>query len=136
MNPLAVLTAEDIAEPGDAAGDPISRDMPVRDVIRLMTDTGAQVLALQGGGRGHRQSLMTRLVTALPAAAPANTRPAALPESHDPPGDTAGRVVANYRPYLSPLTRNLARKGRGMNFLTATPADAHGGLECESRRRG
>ena len=64
MNPLAVLTAEDIAEPGDAAGDPISRDMPVRDVIRLMTDTGAQVLALQGGGRVSRQSLMTRLVTA------------------------------------------------------------------------
>ena len=68
MNPLAVLTAEDVAEP-DAAGGapldhaPIDRETPLRDLIRLMTETGAEVMALQGGGRVTRQSLMTRLVS-------------------------------------------------------------------------
>jgi glycine betaine/proline transport system ATP-binding protein len=64
MNPLAVLTAEDMAEPGEAQGTPIDRETPVRDVIRQMTETGAEALPLQGGGRVTRQSLMTRLVTA------------------------------------------------------------------------
>ena len=64
MNPLAVLTAEDMGEPGDAPGTPLPRETPVREVIRLMTDSGAEVLALQGGGRVTRQSLMTRLVSA------------------------------------------------------------------------
>ena len=68
MNPLAVLTAEDVAEP-DAAGGvsldraPIDRETPLRDLIRLMTETGAEALALQGGGRVTRQSLMARLVS-------------------------------------------------------------------------
>ena len=64
MNPLAVLTAEDMAEPGEASGTPLPRETPVRDVIRRMTESGAEVLPLQGGGRVTRQSLMTRLVSA------------------------------------------------------------------------
>ena len=64
MSPLAVLTAEDMAEPGEASGTPLPRETPVRDVIRRMTESGAEVLPLQGGGRVTRQSLMTRLVSA------------------------------------------------------------------------
>lgn len=68
MNPLAVLTAEDVAEPAAAGDIPadhalVDRETPVRELIRLMTETGAEALALQGGGRVTRQSLMTRLVS-------------------------------------------------------------------------
>ena len=66
MNPLGVLTAEDMAEPGDvpaeAAGAPIDRDTPIREVMRMMTETGAEVLPLTGGGRVTRQGIMLRLV--------------------------------------------------------------------------
>ena len=66
MNPLGVLTAEDMAEPGDvpaeAAGAPIDRDTPIREVMRMMTETGAEVLPLAGGGRVTRQGIMLRLV--------------------------------------------------------------------------
>ncbi|MDQ7261996.1 choline ABC transporter ATP-binding protein [Paracoccus sp. PS-1] len=63
MNPLAVLTAEDMAEPGDLAGEPIDRETPVREVIQMMTETGADALALQGGGKVTRQGIMSRLVS-------------------------------------------------------------------------
>ncbi|ARC36057.1 choline ABC transporter ATP-binding protein [Paracoccus yeei] len=66
MNPLGVLTAEDMAEPGDvpaeAAGAPIDRDTPIREVMRMMTETGTEVLPLTGGGRVTRQGIMLRLV--------------------------------------------------------------------------
>ncbi|WP_199260113.1 choline ABC transporter ATP-binding protein [Paracoccus binzhouensis] len=62
MNPLAVLTAEDVAEPGDLPGDPLDRETPVREVIRMMTESGIDALPLQGGGRVTRQSIMSRLV--------------------------------------------------------------------------
>ncbi|MTH64518.1 choline ABC transporter ATP-binding protein [Paracoccus shanxieyensis] len=62
MNPLGVLTAEDMAEPGEAAGDPIPRDTPVRDAMRMLTDSGSDALPLQGGGRVTRHSIMLRLV--------------------------------------------------------------------------
>ena len=62
MNPLGVLTAEDMAEAEDTPGTPIDRETPVRDVIRIMTETGADALPLQGGGRVTRQGIMTRLV--------------------------------------------------------------------------
>ncbi|SMO62459.1 choline ABC transporter ATP-binding protein [Paracoccus laeviglucosivorans] len=62
MNPLGVLTAEDMAEPGEAPGDPIARDTPVRVAMQMLTDTGTEALALQGGGRVTRHSIMQRLV--------------------------------------------------------------------------
>ncbi len=65
-SPIDVLTAEDMAEPGDvpaeAAGAPIGRDTPIREVMRMMTETGAEVLPLTGGGRVTRQGIMLRLV--------------------------------------------------------------------------
>ncbi len=62
MNPLGVLTAEDMAEPGAAPGTPIARETPVRQVIEAMTASGAEALALAGGGQVTRQGIMTRLV--------------------------------------------------------------------------
>ncbi|UXU73990.1 MULTISPECIES: choline ABC transporter ATP-binding protein [unclassified Paracoccus (in: a-proteobacteria)] len=62
MNPLAVLTAEDMAEAEPAAGTPIDRETAVRDVIRMMTETGVDALPLQGGGRVTRQGILCRLV--------------------------------------------------------------------------
>ena len=62
MNPLAVLTAEDMAEPGDAEGTAIDRETPVREVIQLMNETGATYLPLQGGGRISQSGIMARLV--------------------------------------------------------------------------
>ncbi|ABL69996.1 MULTISPECIES: choline ABC transporter ATP-binding protein [Paracoccus] len=62
MNPLAVLTAEDMAEPGEAAGEPIDPETPVREVIQIMTEADAEMLPLQGGRRVTRQGIMTRLV--------------------------------------------------------------------------
>ncbi|WP_022706767.1 MULTISPECIES: choline ABC transporter ATP-binding protein [Paracoccus] len=60
MNPLGVLTAEDVAEPGEAAGEPVPRDMPVRDVMdRLTGDTAVPV---QGGGRITRAAVLARLI--------------------------------------------------------------------------
>ncbi|MBU2956636.1 choline ABC transporter ATP-binding protein [Paracoccus sp. 1_MG-2023] len=60
MNPLGVLTAEDVAEPGEAEGDPVPRDMPVRDVMdRLAGDTAIPV---QGGGRITRAAVLARLI--------------------------------------------------------------------------
>src|SRR5690606_37280898 len=46
MNPLAVLTAEDVAEGGDAPGEPLDRETPVREIIQHMTETEADALPL------------------------------------------------------------------------------------------
>ncbi|MDS9467579.1 choline ABC transporter ATP-binding protein [Paracoccus sp. MBLB3053] len=62
MNPLGVLTAEDMAEPQDAPGAPISRETPIRDVMRMMTESGFDALPLEGGGRVTQQGIMSRLV--------------------------------------------------------------------------
>ncbi|MTH33089.1 choline ABC transporter ATP-binding protein [Paracoccus limosus] len=62
MNPLGVLTAEDMAEPGESFGEPVGRDTPIREVMRKMTETGAESLALIGGGRITQQGILTRLV--------------------------------------------------------------------------
>ena len=61
MNPLGVLTAEDMAEPGEAPGQPIARDTPVRDVMRLLTAADADSVPLEGGGRITRQGIIARL---------------------------------------------------------------------------
>lgn len=63
MNPLGVLTAEDMAEPGDATGNPVGRETAIRDVMRQLTETGAEALPLIGGGRISRQGIMQRLIS-------------------------------------------------------------------------
>ena len=60
MNPLGVLTAEDVAEPGTAEGDPVPRDMPVRAVMGLLAQRSA--LPVQGGGRITQAAVLARLI--------------------------------------------------------------------------
>ena len=60
MNPLGVLTAEDVAEPGTAEGEPVPRDMPVRAVMGLLADRTA--LPVQGGGRITQAAVLARLI--------------------------------------------------------------------------
>jgi glycine betaine/proline transport system ATP-binding protein len=60
MNPLGVLTAEDVAEPGDAEGAPVPRDMAVRDVMGLLAQSAA--LPVEGGGRITRDGVLARLI--------------------------------------------------------------------------
>ncbi|RJE81143.1 choline ABC transporter ATP-binding protein [Paracoccus sp. JM45] len=60
MNPLAVLTAEDVVEDGAADGEPIRRDMPVKMVMdRLSEDAAIPVI---GGGRITRKAVLARLI--------------------------------------------------------------------------
>ncbi|MFH5774676.1 choline ABC transporter ATP-binding protein [Paracoccus broussonetiae] len=68
MNPLGVLMAEDMAEPEDAPGAPIDRQMPIRQVMRIMTETGVEILPLSGGGRVTQQGIMQRLIDPGPRA--------------------------------------------------------------------
>ena len=51
MNPLGVLTASDVAQPGD---------MPVRDVMNLLAQTTA--LPVEGGGCVTRDGVLARLI--------------------------------------------------------------------------
>ncbi|WP_265499621.1 choline ABC transporter ATP-binding protein [Paracoccus beibuensis] len=60
MNPLGVLTAEDVAEPGAAEGTPVPRDMPVRKVMDLLADRPA--LPVEGGRRVTREAVLARLI--------------------------------------------------------------------------
>ena len=60
MNPLGVLTAEDFVENGDAFGQAVPRDMPVREVMRRLTDVDS--VPVEGGGRITREAVLTRLI--------------------------------------------------------------------------
>ena len=60
MNPLGVLTAADVVQPGDAPGDPVPRDMPVREVMGLLS--GRTALPVQGGGCITRDAVLARLI--------------------------------------------------------------------------
>lgn len=60
MNPLGVLTAADVVQPGEASGDPVPRDMPVRQVMGLLSDRTA--LPVQGGGCITRDGVLARLI--------------------------------------------------------------------------
>ena len=60
MNPLGVLTASDVAQPGEAEGNPVPRDMPVRDVMGLLAE--ATALPVEGGGRITRDGVLARLI--------------------------------------------------------------------------
>ncbi|PZO65613.1 MAG: choline ABC transporter ATP-binding protein [Paracoccus denitrificans] len=59
MNPMMVLTAGDMAEPGDAAGEPLARNLAARDVMEKLA--GQDALPLQGGGRVTRAGVLARL---------------------------------------------------------------------------
>ncbi|MCQ0971229.1 choline ABC transporter ATP-binding protein [Paracoccus sp. TK19116] len=60
MNPLNVLTAEDLAEDGDhVAGQPIPRDTPLRAVMERLCD--ADRVALEGGGCVSRARALATL---------------------------------------------------------------------------
>lgn len=62
MNPLAVLTAADVAEPGDPDGPqhaPLPRNLPLRAVMELLSDHDA--LPLAGGGQITRRRVIARL---------------------------------------------------------------------------
>ncbi|WP_112874837.1 choline ABC transporter ATP-binding protein [Paracoccus endophyticus] len=60
MNPMAVLTAADLAEPGEAAGAPLPRELPARQVMAALADSDARPVT--GGGRVTRESVLERLL--------------------------------------------------------------------------
>ena len=61
MNPLGVLTAEDVLEPGEAPGAPlVALTLPVRDVMAHLRDHTA--VAVEGGGRVTREGVIGRLI--------------------------------------------------------------------------
>ncbi|MDB6177992.1 choline ABC transporter ATP-binding protein [Paracoccus sp. Z330] len=60
MNPLGVLTAADVAQPGEAQGEAVPADMPVREVMELLA--GQNAIAVQGGGRITRDAVLARLI--------------------------------------------------------------------------
>jgi glycine betaine/proline transport system ATP-binding protein len=60
MNPLGVLTARDVAEPGEAPGDPVPADTPVRTVMEQLRRLPA--LPVAGGGRVTAASVFARLL--------------------------------------------------------------------------
>jgi glycine betaine/proline transport system ATP-binding protein len=49
MNPLSVLTAGDVMEPGTGAGPVVTRGTPVRDVMAMIRDGAAEVVVAEGG---------------------------------------------------------------------------------------
>ena len=59
MDPLMVLTAADLAEPGSAPGEPLPAAMPVRAVMAALTR--AEALPVEGGGRVTRAGVLARL---------------------------------------------------------------------------
>jgi glycine betaine/proline transport system ATP-binding protein len=60
MNPLGVLTARDVMEPGEAPGVPVAPETPVREVMERLRDT--PLIAIAGGGRVSRESVLGRLL--------------------------------------------------------------------------
>lgn len=60
MNPLGVLTAQDIAEPGHGSGPEITEDTPVREIMEALKTQPD--LTLPGDRRITTQSLITRLL--------------------------------------------------------------------------
>jgi glycine betaine/proline transport system ATP-binding protein len=60
MNPLGVLTAEDMAEPGAAEGTPIAPETPVIKVMELLKTVPA--VALTDGRRITREGVIARLI--------------------------------------------------------------------------
>ena len=67
MNPLGVLTADDLAEPGPAEGTPLPLDTPVRTVMEQLCAVDA--VAIEGGRRITRQGVLARLIAPQGSAA-------------------------------------------------------------------
>lgn len=67
MNPLGVLTADDLAEPGPAEGTPLPLDTPVRTVMEQLCTVDA--VAIEGGRRITRQGVLARLIAPQGSAA-------------------------------------------------------------------
>ena len=59
MNPLGVLTAADVVQPGEADGTAVPRDMAVRDVMELLAEHDS--LPVEGGGKITRDGVLARL---------------------------------------------------------------------------
>lgn len=59
MNPIAVLTAGDLAEPGEAQGTAIPRDMSAREVMAALAE--ADMLPVEGGGCVTRGGVLAKL---------------------------------------------------------------------------
>ena len=59
MDPLVVLTAADLVEPGEAEGPPLPATMPVREVMAALSR--AEALPVAGGGRVTRAGVLARL---------------------------------------------------------------------------
>jgi glycine betaine/proline transport system ATP-binding protein len=49
MNPLSVLTAGDVMEPGAGTGPAVARGTPVRDVMAMIRDGATEVVVAEGG---------------------------------------------------------------------------------------
>lgn len=62
MNPLGVLTASDIAEPGEAEGAPVPADMPVREIMELLANAPQGMVPVEGSGRITRDAVIARLI--------------------------------------------------------------------------
>ncbi|MCE5971886.1 choline ABC transporter ATP-binding protein [Sinirhodobacter sp. WL0062] len=60
MNPLGVLTAEDLAESGPADGPALELDTPVKDVMEMLRSVPA--VALSDGRRITREGVIGRLI--------------------------------------------------------------------------
>ena len=60
MNPLGVLTASDVAEPGSAEGAALPPDTPVKEVMARLCHVPA--VALEGGRRVTREGVIARLI--------------------------------------------------------------------------
>ena len=62
MNPMGVLTAHDVAEPGEAPGAPeVHSETPVREVMGLLKDH--PMLSITGGGRISREGVIGSLIS-------------------------------------------------------------------------
>ncbi|AOZ68953.1 choline ABC transporter ATP-binding protein [Rhodobacter xanthinilyticus] len=60
MNPLGVLTAEDLATDGAAAGAPFAADTPVRALMEALIE--APEIAIEGGRRITRENVLRKLI--------------------------------------------------------------------------
>lgn len=60
MNPLIVLRAADLAEAGECEGQPLPRDLPVREVLWALADRDCA--PLMGGGKVSRDGVISALV--------------------------------------------------------------------------
>ena len=61
MNPLGVLRARDVVEPGDASGTGVAPDTRIEEVIEELLENGGDV-AVEGDGRITAQSILRKIL--------------------------------------------------------------------------